>query len=45
VRVPKGKSLFVMASAFSDMFLGMGSRTPGGIVIDGTVVHLPVVGN
>jgi len=45
VRVPKGKSLFVMASAFSDMFLGMGSRTPGAIVIDGTVVHLPVVGN
>jgi len=45
VTVPKGKSLFVMASAFSDMFLGMGSRTPGVILIDGTVVHLPVVGN
>ena len=43
VDVPAGKSLFLMASAFSDMFAGMGSRTPGAIVLQNAVVHLPVV--
>ncbi|MEJ7832015.1 MAG: hypothetical protein WKF79_03810 [Nocardioides sp.] len=43
VDVPAGQSLFVIASPFSDTFVGMGSRTPGAVVIDNTVVHLPVV--
>jgi hypothetical protein len=45
VDVPKGKSLFLVASAFSDMFAGFGSRTPGAIVIDQATVHLPIVRN
>ncbi len=43
VKVPKGQSLFLMVSPFSDTFVGMGSRVPGAILIDNTVVHLPVV--
>lgn len=43
VDVPKGKSLFLVASAFCDMYGGFQSRTPGAIVIDGATVHLPVV--
>jgi ABC-2 type transport system ATP-binding protein len=43
VDVPKGKSLFLVASAFSDMFAGFGSRTPGAIVIDQATVNLPIV--
>ena len=44
VDVPAGQSLFVLASPVSDTFVGMGSRTPGAIVLDNTVVHLPIVG-
>ncbi|GAA5145947.1 hypothetical protein GCM10023340_16110 [Nocardioides marinquilinus] len=43
VRVPRGQKLFLLASPVSDTFVGMGSRTPGVVVLDGTVVHLPVV--
>ena len=28
----------------SDTFVGMGSRTPGAVVLDNTVAHLPIVG-
>jgi pimeloyl-ACP methyl ester carboxylesterase len=44
VNVPRGQNLYVMASPVSDTFAGMGSRTPGAIVIDNAVVHLPQVG-
>ena len=44
VDVPAGQQLYLVATAFSDTFAGMGSRTPGVVVIDDTVVHLPVVG-
>ena len=44
VDVPAGQSLFVLASPVSDTFVGMGSRTPGAVVLDNTVAHLPVVG-
>jgi len=43
VDVPEGQSLYVMATAVSDTFVGMGSRTPGAIVLDNAVVHVPVV--
>lgn len=43
VDVPEGQQLFVVATAVSDTFVGMGSRTPGAILIEDTVVHLPVV--
>jgi ABC-2 type transport system ATP-binding protein len=45
VDVPEGQSLFVIASPVSDTFVGMGSRTPGAVVLDDTVAHLPVVGH
>lgn len=44
VDVPAGESLYLIASATSDTFVAMGSRTGGGIVIDNARVHLPVVG-
>ena len=44
VDVPKGQSLFVVATAVSDTFVGMGSRTPGVVVLENAVVDLPVVG-
>ncbi len=44
VDVPAGKTLYLIASPFSDTFAGMGSRAPGAVVIDDTVVSLPVVG-
>ncbi len=44
VNVPKGQHLYLVASAISDTFLLMGSRVPGKVLIDDTVVHLPVVG-
>ena len=44
VDVPAGQTLYLMASPVSDTFAGMGSRTPGAIVFENTVVHLPVVG-
>ncbi len=43
VDVPQGESLFVMATAVSDVFAGMGSRTPGAILLEDAVVDLPVV--
>jgi ABC-2 type transport system ATP-binding protein len=43
VDVPAGQSLFVMATAVSDTFVGMGSRTPGAVVLENAVVDLPVV--
>ncbi|MCU1586979.1 MAG: peptidase, partial [Frankiales bacterium] len=43
VDVPAGKSLFLMVSPVSDMFVGMGSRTPGAVVLTDAVVRLPVV--
>ncbi|MGA8256557.1 MAG: CocE/NonD family hydrolase [Nocardioides sp.] len=43
VKVPKGQFLYLIVSPISDTFVGMGSRTPGAILIDNTVVHLPVV--
>lgn len=44
IDVPAGQNLYVMASAFSDMFAGMGSRTPGAIVLQDAVVRLPLAG-
>lgn len=44
VNVPAGKKLFLVASATSDTFVAMGSRTPGVVLIEDTVAHLPVVG-
>ncbi|HEV7887760.1 MAG TPA: CocE/NonD family hydrolase, partial [Acidimicrobiales bacterium] len=38
VDVPKGQSLFVLASAVSDMFAAMGSRTPGAVVLQDAAV-------
>ena len=43
VDVPAGQSLFLMVSPFSEMFVGMGSRTPGVIALTDAVVRLPVV--
>ena len=43
INVPAGQSLFVMVTAASDMFAGMGSRTPGAVVLTDAVVRLPVV--
>ncbi|WP_193611339.1 CocE/NonD family hydrolase [Nocardioides lijunqiniae] len=44
VDVPAGQTLYLLASATSDTFVTMGSRTPGVVVLDDTVVSLPVVG-
>lgn len=44
VDVPAGQNLYLLASPFSDTFVGMASRTPGAILLEETVVHLPVVG-
>jgi pimeloyl-ACP methyl ester carboxylesterase len=43
VDVPEGQSLFVLATAVSDTFVGMGSRTPGAVVLEDAVVDLQVV--
>lgn len=43
VRVPKGQHLYLLVSPVSDTFVAMGSRVPGAITIDDTVVRLPVV--
>ena len=45
VDVPAGKTLYVIASPVSETFVGMGSRTPGAVILQDTVAHLPVVGN
>ena len=41
--VPAGQKLYLVVSAVSDMYAANGSRTPGGIVLRGTKVRLPVV--
>jgi ABC-2 type transport system ATP-binding protein len=43
VNVPKGQSLYLIAAATNDMFLGFGSRTPGVVIFDNAKVRLPVV--
>jgi ABC-2 type transport system ATP-binding protein len=43
VDVPAGQTLYVIASPVSETFGGMSSRTPGAVVLDDTVAHLPVV--
>lgn len=43
VDVPAGQSLYVIATPISDTFAGMGSRTPGAVLLQDTVAHLPVV--
>ena len=43
IDVPAGQTLYVLASAVSDMFVGMGTRTPGAIVLQDASVRLPVV--
>ena len=42
VHVQEGQNLYVVASATSDTFVSMGSRTPGAIVLEGVTVRLPV---
>jgi ABC-2 type transport system ATP-binding protein len=44
VDVPEGENLYLLTSAVSDTFAGMGSRTPGVVVLENTKVHLPTVG-
>jgi ABC-2 type transport system ATP-binding protein len=43
VEVPAGQSLFLIATPTSETFLTMGSRAPGLITLDNTILHLPVV--
>ncbi len=43
VDVPEGSKLFLTVSPVSDMFFSHGSRTPGALVLESTVVRLPVV--
>lgn len=43
VEVPAGQSLFLIATPTSETFLTMGSRPPGLITLDNTILHLPVV--
>jgi ABC-2 type transport system ATP-binding protein len=44
VDVPAGKTLYVIASPISETFVGTGSRTPGAVILQDTVAHLPTVG-
>ncbi len=44
VDVPAGQTLYVIATGVSDTFVAMGSRTPGVVILEDTVAHLPVVG-
>jgi ABC-2 type transport system ATP-binding protein len=44
VDVPAGKTLYVIASPVSETFVGMGSRTPGAVILQDTVAHLATVG-
>ncbi|MCW2842792.1 MAG: peptidase, partial [Nocardioides sp.] len=44
VDVPAGQSLYILATPISDTFVTMGSRTPGAVIFEDTVLHLPVVG-
>ncbi|HEU5034725.1 MAG TPA: CocE/NonD family hydrolase [Mycobacteriales bacterium] len=43
VNVPKGESLYVVAMATNDMFIGFGSRTPGAVVVQNAKVEVPLV--
>ncbi len=43
VNVPAGKTLYVIASPLSETFVGMGSRTPGAVILEDAVAHLRVV--
>ena len=43
VDVPKGQSLFLLATPVSDAFVAMGSRLPGVQTLTNTTVHLPGV--
>lgn len=43
VDVPEGSKLFLTVSPVSDMYFSHGSRTPGALVLESTVVRLPVV--
>lgn len=43
VNVPAGQTLYVIASPLSETFAGTGSRTPGAVVLQNTVAHLPVL--
>ncbi|WP_109505843.1 CocE/NonD family hydrolase [Nocardioides speluncae] len=45
IDVPAGQSLYLLVTPVHDTFVASGSRLPGVITIDDTVVHLPVVGN
>lgn len=45
VDVPAGQSLYLLVTPIHDTFLVSGSRLPGVVTIDETVVHLPVVGS
>lgn len=45
VDVPAGQSLYLLVTPIHDTFAVSGSRPPGVVTIDETVVHLPVVGN
>ena len=42
VDVPEGQTLFLTVSPVSDMFAVHGSRVPGALVLEDTVVQLPV---
>lgn len=42
VDVPAGQKLFLTVSPVSDMFIAHGSRVPGALVLENTVVRLPV---
>jgi ABC-2 type transport system ATP-binding protein len=43
VDVPAGQKLYLLVSALSDTFVGMGSRTPGLVTIEDTRAHLPLL--
>jgi pimeloyl-ACP methyl ester carboxylesterase len=43
IDVPAGQTLYVMAMATNDMFIGFGNRAPGAVVLQEAVVRLPVV--
>ena len=43
VDVPAGQQLYLLVSALSDTFVGMGSRTPGVVTISNTRAHLPLL--
>ncbi len=42
VDVPAGQRLYLLVSALSDTFVGMGSRVPGVITLEETSAHLPL---